>query len=147
MKTAWSSWHCVCMCVCLRKRDGWKKHENEEAETEHLVLLLSTHKCCYLHTSAVFVCCRHAHVYVCVCGVPWPVSIKSHDMAVFSVVLAGGEASTCFTVLVVYVLGVILGRLTGSNQLLSRSVIKRSSHISQREKIREGVVSSGVVTN
>lgn len=67
MKTAWSSWHCVCMCVCLRKRDGWKKHENEEAETEHLVLLLSSHKCFYLHTSAVSVCCRHAHVYVCLC--------------------------------------------------------------------------------
>lgn len=67
MKTAWSSWHCVCVCACLRKRDGWKKHENEKAETEHLVLLLSSHKCFYLHTSAVSVCCRHAHVYVCLC--------------------------------------------------------------------------------
>ncbi len=93
----------MCVCVCLRKRDGWKKHENEEAETEHLVLLLSTHKCCYLPTSAVFVCCRRVHVYMCVC-VPWPVSIKSHDMAVFGAVLVGGEASTYFTLLVVYVL-------------------------------------------
>lgn len=92
-----------------------KSMRMRSSETEHLVLLLSTHKCCYLHTSAVFVCCRHAHVYVCVCVVPW------HDMAVFGVVLVGGEARTCFTLLVVYVLGVILGRLTGSNQLLSRS--------------------------
>lgn len=107
MKTACSCWLWVSACVCvLKEKVIWGKHWTFRSA-------LCTQKCFYLQTSAVFVC-RHVDVYVSVgvcmrCLFPWLASIKSHDKAVFGVVLVGGEASTCFTLLVVYVHKVILG--------------------------------------
>lgn len=121
MKTAWSSWHCVCVCVCALKEERWLEKAWEWGGWDRTFGSALEYSQVFLFAHICSVCVLQACARVSVCVVPWPVSIESHDMAVFGVVLAWGEACTCFTLLVVYVLRVILGRLTGSNQLYSRS--------------------------
>lgn len=79
----------------------------------------------FLFAHICSVCVLQACARVRVCVVPWLVSIESHDMAVFGVVLAGGEASTCFTLLAVYVLRVIFGQ-THREQSIIFKIIKQT---------------------